>query len=316
MPASIQHGRSANHTLRIVCPNGHLGFAPIKTGSFRTGCHCEPDLICADSGSCDVGPVPLGADISSSPLQWQVDDLEEMLLASRRLGVPMIVGSAGDTGANSRVDLFVGIIRDLAHKHGLARFHVGYFYSEVSKDALRRRIVTGDEIAGLDARSPLDLATLDATERVVAMAGIHPYIKLLDEGADVIVGGRSSDCAIFAAPAIRRGFPEGLAYFYGKVLECASFCAEPYAGKESVLGEITMDDVKITALLPEQRCTVASVAGHAMYERANPFYEHFLRGHIDMSQCCYEQYDERTVRITGPKYVPAFRIAGEAGRLG
>jgi hypothetical protein len=30
------------------------------------------------------------------------------------------------------------------------------------------------------------------------MAGIHPYIKLLDEGADVIVGGRSSDCAIFA----------------------------------------------------------------------------------------------------------------------
>src|SRR6266404_4290438 len=319
MPASIQHGRSANHTLRIVCPNGHLGFAPIKSGSFRTGCHCEPDLICADSGSCDVGPVPLGADISSSPLQWQVDDLEEMLLASRRLGVPMIVGSAGDTGTNSRVDLFVGIIRDLARKHGLARFHVGYFYSEVSKDALRRRIVAGDEIAGLDARPPLDLVTLDTTERVVAMAGIHPYIKLLDEGADVIIGGRSSDCAIFAAPVIRRGFPEGLAYFYGKVLECASFCAEPYGGKESVLGEITMDDVKVTALLPEQRCTVASVAGHAMYERANPFYEHFLGGHIDMSQCRYEQYDERTVRVTGPRYVPAseLRVKLEgAGKVG
>jgi len=30
-------------------PDGHLGFAPIETGSFRTGCHCEPDLICADS---------------------------------------------------------------------------------------------------------------------------------------------------------------------------------------------------------------------------------------------------------------------------
>ena len=101
----------------------------------------------------------------------------------------------------------------------------------------------------------------------------------------MIIGGRSSDCAIFAAPAIRQGFPEGLAYFYGKVLECASFCAEPYGGKESVLGEITMEDVKITALLPEQRCTIASVAGHAMYERANPFYEHFLGGHIDMSRC-------------------------------
>ena len=138
----------------------------------------------------------------------------------------MIVGSAGDTGSNSRVDLFVGIIRDLAKKHGLTRFRVGYFYSEVGKDALRRRIVAGETVDGLDGRPPLDLATLNATERVVAMAGIHPYIKLLDEGADVIVGGRSSDCAIFAAPAIRQGFPEGLAYFYGKVLECASFCAE------------------------------------------------------------------------------------------
>src|SRR5690242_7695554 len=210
MPTSIQHGRSANHTLRIVCPNGHLGFAPIKTGSFRIGFFCEPDLICADSGSCDVGPVPLGADISSSPLQWQVDDLETMLLASRRLGVPMIVGSAGDTGTNSRVDLFVGIIRDLAEKHGLARFRVGYFYSEVGKDELRRRIAAGNEITGLDGRPRLDGTELDATDRVVAVAGIHPYIKLLDEGADVIIGGRSSDCAIFGAPAIRQGFPEGL----------------------------------------------------------------------------------------------------------
>jgi hypothetical protein len=40
--------------------------------------------------------------------------ISRRLLASRRLDVPMIVGSAGDTGSNSRVDLFVGIIRDLA----------------------------------------------------------------------------------------------------------------------------------------------------------------------------------------------------------
>lgn len=27
-----------------------------------------------------------------------------------------------------------------------------------------------------------------------------------------------------------------------------------------------------------------------------------------MSQCRYEQYDERTVRVTGPKYVPAAEL--------
>src|ERR1700757_3694232 len=164
----MQERRSNEPSLHILCPNGHLGFAPIKTGSFAIGCAAEPDLICADSGSCDVGPVPLGADISSSPRKWQVDDLETMLLASRRLGVPMIVGSAGDTGSNSRVDLFVGIIRDLAEKHGLPRFRLGYFYSAFGRDALRRRVVAGGEVLGLDARPPLDLATLDATEHVVA----------------------------------------------------------------------------------------------------------------------------------------------------
>src|SRR5438270_10442903 len=242
-----------------------------------------------------------------------------MLMASRVFDVPMISGSAGDTSSNIPVYLFVDIIRDLARKHRLPKFRLGHFYSEIGKEELRRRMVDGAAVAGLDGRTPLDLATLDATSHIVAVAGVHPYIKLLDAGTDVIIGGRSSDCAIFAAPAIRRGFPPALAYFAGKLLECASFCAEPYAAKESVLGEITMDDVKVTAMLPEQRCTIASVAGHAMYERANPFFEHFLGGHIDMRHCRYEQYDERTVRIIGPRYVAAdeLRVKLEgSGKIG
>jgi hypothetical protein len=85
------------------------------------------------------------------------------------------------------------------------------------------------------------------------------------------------------------------------------------------MGEITMDDVKVTAMLPEQRCTVASVAAHAMYERSNPYYEHFLGGHIDMRTCVYEQFDERTTRVTGPRYVAAeeLRVKLEgAGKVG
>ena len=94
-------------SLRIICPNGHLGFAPLRVESFQIGVAAQPDYVAADSGSDDVGPVPLGTDTSTSPLAWQTQDLEHMLLASRRLGVPMIIGSSGDTGANSRVDLYV-----------------------------------------------------------------------------------------------------------------------------------------------------------------------------------------------------------------
>jgi hypothetical protein len=295
-------------TLKIICPNGHLGFAPLRTESFLLGVEAGPDYIAADSGSDDVGPVPLGSDTSTSPESWQRQDLEHMLLASRRLGVPMLIGSAGDTGANSRVDLYVRIIADLAKVHGLRKFRLGYFYSEVDKEYLRQKMRAGDAVLGLEGYADLSEAELDATERIVAMAGVHPFVELLRRGADVIIGGRSSDAAIFAAAAIYRGFPADYAYYLGKVLECASFCAEPYGGKETVLGEISHEDVKVTAMHPPQRCTVASVAGHAMYERSNPYEELFAGGKLDMTDCVYEQFSERTTRVTGSRFVPSQRM--------
>lgn len=303
--------------LKIICPNGHLGFAPLRTESFELGVEARPDVIAADSGSDDVGPVPLGTDTSTSPEAWQRHDLEHMLLAARRLGVPMIIGSAGDTGANSRVDLYVRIIRELAKKHGLAPFKLGYFYSEVDKERVRSGLSSG--VLGLDGYADLTEAELEATERIVAVAGAQPYMKLLAEGAEVIIGGRSSDAALFAAAALHHGFSADHAYYLGKVLECASFCAEPYGGKETVMGEIRHDGVLVTAMHPQQRCTIASVAGHAMYERSNPYEEYFAEGRLDMSNCLYEQVGEKTTRITGSRFEPAARIRVKlegAGKVG
>jgi hypothetical protein len=306
--------------LRIHCSNGHLGFAPTKEESFWIGASTKPDYYCCDSGSDDIGPVPLGADKCASHPEWQKHDLELMLLASREQGVPMIVGSAGDTGSNSRVDMYVDFIREIAKKHKMKKFKLAYFYSEVDKDYLRKKMEGGETIEGLDDRSSLTIEELEKTDRIVAVAGVHPYLKALEMGADVIIGGRSSDCCIFAAPAIHEGFPENIAYYCGKVLECASFCAEPYGAKETVIGTITKDDVKVTAMHPNQRCTVASVAGHAMYERSNPYYEYVAGGMLDMRDCVYEQYDEKTCRITGARFVPVkgrvkVKIEG-AGKVG
>ncbi len=295
-------------SLKIICPNGHLGFAPLRTESFQRGVEIRPDVIAADSGSDDVGPVPLGTGTSTSPEAWQRHDLEQMLLASRKLGVPMIIGSAGDTGADSRVDLYVGIIRELAHKHRLPEFRLGYFYSEVDKERVRAAMRSGSPVLGLDGYDDLAEAELDATDRIVAVAGVHPYMKLLGEGADVIIGGRSSDAAVFAAPALHHGFSADHAYYLGKVLECASFCAEPYGGKETVMGEIRRDGVEVTAMHPDQRCTIASVAGHAMYERSNPYEEFFAGGRLDMTHCHYEQVSEKTTRITGSRFEPASHL--------
>lgn len=306
-------------SIKIICPNGHLGFAPLKPDSFHLGVAEKPDFIAADSGSDDIGPVPLGSDTCASPRAWQVRDLEEMLLASRKLDVPMIIGSAGDTGSNSRVDMFVDIIRELAEKHDLPEFKIGWFYSEVDKELIRQKIRSGSAVTGLDLRADLTEEDLDGTERIVAMAGVHPFQKLLTEGCDVIIGGRSSDSAIFAAAALQSGHDKAASYYLGKVLECASFCAEPYGAKETVLGTIVDNGVEVTAMHPEQRCTVASVAGHAMYERSSPFHEYVAGGLLDMTDCNYQQISDKTTRVTGMVFEDAddFRVKLEgSGKVG
>ena len=306
-------------SLSILSPTGHLGFTPIERGSFDLGVARGPDAIVADSGSCDIGPQPLGADEHCSPEEWQRHDLELMLLAARRLGVPMIVGSASDTGTNRGVDQYARIIRALARQHGLEPFRLATIHSEVGRDEVARRMKDGVRVEGLDGRAELTAEVLGRTDRVVAVMGVAPIIEALDQGAEVIIAGRSSDSCIFAAPAIRSGFSEASSYYLGKVLECASFAAEPFMGKESIIGTVTADTVSVTAMHPGQRCTVASVSSHAMYERANPFFEHVAGGVLDMTHCRYEQVDDRTTRVTGFEFRrdAVYRIKLEgAGKVG
>jgi hypothetical protein len=90
-------------------------------------------------------------------------------------------------------------------------------------------------------------------------------------------------------------------------------------GKESILGRIAEDDVRVTAMHPGQRCTPASLASHAMYERRDPFREYVASGYVDMSEVHYEQWDETTARATGARFVPSanpmVKLEG-AGKVG
>ena len=100
--------------IKILCPTGHLSFTPLEPGSFLLGCAEKPDFIIADAGSSDMGPRPLGADQHVSLEAWQRHDLEIMLVEARRLSVPMLVGSASDTGTARGVAQFVRLLAELA----------------------------------------------------------------------------------------------------------------------------------------------------------------------------------------------------------
>lgn len=294
--------------IRIICPTGHLGTTPLEKGSFELGCAAKPDYIIADSGSADIGPYPLGADRAASNEVWQRHDLEHMLLAARELKVPMIIGSASDTGTDRGVDQYVRLIKDIAKQHKLGAFELSYIYSEIPVDTLRSRVRKGGKVRGLNGRTDADDEVLARTNHAVAVMGSDPIRKALRDGAEVIITGRSSDPAIFAAPLLEAGHSLADAFFCGKAMECASFCGEPFMGKETILGRAEKDGVYVTAMHPGQRCTPASVASHAMYERIDPYREYVPEGYLDMSQCHYEQVDPKTTRITGQTFVKSDKI--------
>lgn len=291
--------------LTILVPTGHLSTSPFELDSFQRGLDEKPDLLIADAGSADMGPYPLGADRSASNEAFQYHDLEHMLLAARRLAIPMIVGSASDAGTDRGVASFVQMIRDIASEHHLAPFSLATISAELSVDDLHHRLASGEQILGLNGRDDLDEETLEATDRVVAVMGAEPIQQALAAGADVVVAGRACDAALFAAPLINAGHDPADAYLCGKTMECASFCAEPFMGKESVLGRVDGTGVYLTPMHPDQRCTPASVASHTMYERRTPFRETVPGGYLDLSDCLYEQVTPRTTRVTGQRWVPA-----------
>ncbi|UTF54783.1 acyclic terpene utilization AtuA family protein [Natronosalvus rutilus] len=286
----------------ILCPTGHLATVPFEEESFWRGVEKEPDFICADSGSNDIGPQPFGSDTPVCEEKWQQHDLELMLRGSRQLDVPMIIGSASDTGSNRGVDQFVRLINETADEYDLDEFTLATIYSDVDRESLIQRIDGGEVVEGLHDRAPLDTETIAETDPIVAAMGVEPIIEALDGGADVIICGRAVDPAIFAAPAIWSGMPKDIAYFSGKVMECASFLAKPFAGKESIMGTIREEEVVLEALSEYQHTTPESVAGHAMYERADPNVEHVPGGYVDMENCVYESVDGERTRVSGPVF--------------
>jgi hypothetical protein len=196
-------------------------------------------------------------------------------------------------------------VREIAAEHRLPPFRLARIYSELSVDDVRRRLKDGATLRGLNGRPDADDVALDRTDRVVAVMGAEPIRDALSGGAEVIIAGRSSDCAIFAAPLLEAGHSLADAFFCGKAMECASFCGEPFMGKETILGRVDGSGVYLTAMHPGQRCTPASVASHAMYERLNPFREYVPGGYLDMTHCRYEQVDDKTTRVTGQTFVPS-----------
>jgi hypothetical protein len=295
---------------RVLSTLGMLGYGIPET-SLRRGVERRPHVIGADAGSTDAGPHKLGRGVPDVSREMTRRDLEMMLLAGRQLGVPVIVGSAGGSGAGTHVEWTWEIVRDIASARQM-KLRVAVIHADVSKATVGDALRSG-EIRPLGPVAPLTERTLAMTSSVVAQMGIEPYIEALDAGADLILAGRSCDAAIFAAGAVRAGADPGLAWHMGEILECGAMCAEPGSANDCLLGSVEDGCFVLEPTNPARACTPLSVACHSLYERSSASRSEGPGHVLDMSACRFEALDERRVAVSGSRYIPkplAFKLEG------
>jgi hypothetical protein len=291
----------ANGEIRILAPNGVLG-SGFQESSFEAGLARRPHFIGVDAGSTDGGPASLGSGKTGFARKAIKRDMRIALVGARRLGIPFLIGSCGTAGGDPHLAIFVEIINEIAEEEGLS-FSLAVIHAEPERGYLIEKFRAG-RIRPLSPAPHIDETVIEKTTRIVGMMGAEPYIAALDGGADVVLAGRSSDTAIFAALPVQLGFPAGLAWHAAKILECGTAAATQRKSPDSIMAIIRHDHFVIEPLDPTLRCTPQSVAAHSLYENSDPFRIVEPGGVVDLSEATYEAVDDRTVRVSGSRYEP------------
>lgn len=285
---------------KILSPCGMLGYGFPET-SFRRGMDMHPDAIVVDAGSTDAGPHKLGLGTAIVSEQACKKDLTLMIKAGIEAGIPVIIGSAGGSGARKHVLWTRRIIDKILAENHITGKKLATIWADIPKDAVRAGMARGEvEPLGLAVKE-LTEERLERTNGIVAQMGHEPFVEALKNGADIILGGRAYDPSPFAAPAILHGCDPAYAYHLGKVLECAALCALPGTTKDCMLGTIDENGFVVTPLSPERVCTPMSVAAHTFYEKDHPYILHGPGITMDLSGCSFTDLGNGSVRVGGSR---------------
>jgi hypothetical protein len=288
--------------VRVISATGVCG-SGFRESSLEAGLARNPHFIGCDAGSTDPGPAPLGTGKTAFSARSIKRDLRLMLKAARRAKVPLLIGSAGTAGGEPHLNVFRDLVQEIAREEAL-HFPLALIHAEQDKAYLKRKLREG-RIRALDPAPEFDEGVIDRAERIVGMMGEDPFLRALDHGAEVIIAGRSSDCAIFAGIPIRMGVDPGMAWHAAKLLECGAAVAVERDSPDSVFVTLGRDSFDIEPLNPGMRCSPQSVAAHALYENSDPYRLVESSGVLDLRNAHYEALNNRCVRVRGSRFEPA-----------
>jgi len=288
--------------IRAVAATGNLSTG-FREESLVRAVQDGADFVGCDAGTTDSGPYHLGSGKPRGPREGIKRNLRIMLREALAAKIPVIVGSAGLAGGRPHLEWTVDIVRELANENQW-HFDLATIDSELDKEDLVDALQKGT-ISPLRPAPPLDASVIRNAERFVAMMGMEPIQCALKRGAQVVIAGRCSDVAIYAALPVLNGIPHAIAFHAGKILECGAASAAQRLYPDCMVSEMDEKGFTVEPPNPALRCTPQSVIAHTLYENADPYHLVESGGTLDTSSACYEAIDDRTVRVTGSKVIPA-----------
>lgn len=296
---------------KVLSPTAILGYGfPLE--SFALGMKEKPDLIAVDGGSSDPGPHYLGSGKSFTDREGVKRDLEIMIEAGLSAGIPVVVGTAGGSGAEPHLNWCADIVREIASSHNWS-FKIGLISGDVSAQTVKKAL-RENRISPLDHDITLTEERISQSTHIVAQMGMEPFIKAHEQGCQVILAGRAYDPSPFAALAVMKGFDKGFALHMGKILECAAIAAHPGSGSDCALGILDENGFILKSLSPERKFTRVSVAAHSLYEKADPYHLHGPGGTLNLEHCTFTELEDGEVRVGGtvfePSEKPAVKLEG------
>ena len=281
--------------ITVLVPSGMLG-AGVRREHVRHGIAAGAHAIAVDSGSTDSGPSYLARGISKMNRESIKADLDILMDEASKAKIPLLIGTCGTAGTDSGVDWTRDVVIEVARELGIAP-KIACLYSEQSAADLVLKNRQG-KITPLPPMGPVTDDVLESCEHIVALMGPEPYVAALQAGANVILGGRTTDTAVLAAVPLLKGAGAGPAWHAAKVAECGGQCTvNPRLG--GVLMRVGKDAFEIEPLDAGNQCSPESVSAHMLYESADPFLLTEPGGVLDVTQAEYRWLNGRTTRVTG-----------------
>jgi len=139
--------------------------------SFVEGMKRAPHVIAVDAGSSDPGPYYLGAGKSFTDRNSVKRDLEIMIPAAIEAGIPVIVGTAGGSGATPHLDWAVDIVKEIAREKKLS-FKMAIIGSELDKELVKEKLRKG-QVTPLHPAKEIAEKDVDEAVHIVAQIGAH-----------------------------------------------------------------------------------------------------------------------------------------------